>query len=314
MTIQAPETERKTRTAAARPLTSRSPAGEVVRAYLGAQAARLRSLDPDVRRDAPDAVHQMRVTARRLRAALQAFPMVLPETDRLREELRWLGQALGHARDSEMLSEYLRARLASTPVELVLGPAEARVTAHFAPRTAAARRAVLEALDSPRYLALTGELSRLLSERPRAGAATEAADEVLLPAVARTYRRARRRMAWARQTPSGPARDVALHEARKAAKRARYAAEAAAPAFGQPARRFARRMKAVQSVLGEHQDDVTAHAMAREVGVHAHLAGENAFTFGLLAERAHRDSRQHQRKARKAWKRATRRQALRWLS
>ena len=75
----------------------------------------------------------MRVATRRLRAAIQAFPAVVPETAHLREELKWLGQVLGAARDGEMLSEYFRARLASTPAELVLGPVKARITAHFAP-------------------------------------------------------------------------------------------------------------------------------------------------------------------------------------
>jgi CHAD domain-containing protein len=39
---------------------------------------------------------------------------------------------------------------------------------------------------------------------------------------------------------------------------ARYAAEAVQPVSGKKARRFAKRMKAVQSVLGDHQDAVNA--------------------------------------------------------
>jgi len=50
---------------------------------------------------------------------------------------------------------------------------------------------------------------------------------------------------------------------------------------------LAKRMKAVQSLLGSHQDAVIAQAAARDIGVHAHLAGENAFSFGLLQQRAH---------------------------
>jgi len=42
---------------------------------------------------------------------------------------------------------------------------------------------------------------------------------------------------------AGPARDVALHQARKSARRARYAAEAATTAVGKQARGFARQMK-----------------------------------------------------------------------
>ncbi len=41
------------------------------------------------------------------------------------------------------------------------------------------------------------------------------------------------------ETDAGTERDVALHEARKAAKRARYAAESAQPVLGAPAKTHA---------------------------------------------------------------------------
>jgi CHAD domain-containing protein len=296
------------RAPAARRLTDRATAGEAVLAYLGAQAARLKDLDRAVRRDEPDAVHQMRITARRLRSTLQAFPAIVPESaaQHLRDELKWLGEVLGEARDDEVLGEYFATRLAAVPGELVMGPVQARIRAHFAPQEASARNAVLEALDSGRYFAMLDELDRLLGDPPLTSAAAAPAVEVLPRAIARTYRRTRRRMRCAQQAAAGPARDVALHEARKAAKRARYAAEAVEPVFGKKAGGFANRMKAVQSVLGEHQDAVIARALAREIGVQAHLAGENAFSYGLLYERADEDARLLQEQGMRAWKRAAR--------
>jgi CHAD domain-containing protein len=83
------------------------------------------------------------------------------------------------------------------------------------------------------------------------------------------------------------ARDAHLHEVRKSAKRARYAAESAMPVIGRQAKRLAKRMEAVQELLGEHQDSVTSRGVIRELGVAAHLAGENGFTFGLLHEVEH---------------------------
>ena len=294
-------------------LTRRSSAGDVILAYIDGQTARLRALNPAVRRGEPDAVHQMRVTTRRLRAALQEFPMVVPEpATRLRGELRWLGRVLADARDAEVLERYFEEELARTPVELVIGPARARVTAHFAPLHAAGRAAVLEALDSPRYLRIIDDLDRLLADRARTEASMATAAEILPDAVAHAYRRTKRRMGRARRAPAGAPRDVGLHEARKAAKRARYAAEAVEPAFGKKARRFAKRMKKVQSVLGDHQDAVIARRVAREIGVQAHLAGENAFSFGLLNERAHGAAGESQRQAGSVWKRAARYQARRW--
>jgi CHAD domain-containing protein len=297
-----------------RRVTRRTPAAQVLLAYLDQQAARLGFLEAAVRRAEPDAVHQMRVTVRRLRSVLRSYQTVLAgtATRHLSDELKGLGGVLGEARDNQVLSRWLHGALASTPPELVLGPAQARVTAHFAPRQATAQRAVLEALDSPRYAAILAELSRLLDDPPLTVAAAKPAAKVLPDGADRQYRRARRSMRRARRTPAGPAREVALHDVRKAARRARYAAEAAQPAFGNKARKFARRMKAVQSVLGDYHDAVKAGEAAREIGVRAHLAGENAFSFGLLQARAHGDAAGHESQARQVWKRVSRARPRTW--
>jgi CHAD domain-containing protein len=294
---------------------SRSSAGEAVLAYLDIQAARLAALGPAVRRDEADAVHQMRVAARRLRAALQAFPAVLPRpaTQHLRDELKWLGQVLGTARDIEVLKGDFSSALDATPAELVLGPVKPRLAAHFAPRETAARQAALDALDSPRYVALLDQLHSLLTAQPQGKAAAAPAAQALPHAVGQAYLRTKRGMRRAGQQPPGPSRDLMLHEARKAAKRARYAAEVARPIAGKPAGRFAARMKAVQSVLGDHHDAITAQAAAREIGVNAHLAGENGFTFGVLHQRASHQAVTAEGQARKAWKRAASRKSRRWL-
>jgi CHAD domain-containing protein len=284
-----------------------STAAEVVLAYLHEHTARLKSLDPAIRRDEPDSVHQMRVTVRRLRSTLQSFPSVLPKrsTRRLRDELKWLGTVLGEAREAEVLGTRLRTELASLPAELILGPAKARIRVHFAPREAAARGAVIEALDSARYFRLLDELDRMLGEPPFTAEAARSGRDLMAAAIEKEYRRTRRRMRRARPTPAGPDRDAALHETRKAAKRARYAAEAARPVLGMKARRFAKRMKKVQSVLGDHQDAVNARALARDLGVEANLAGESAFSFGTLYDLIDHEAHEHQHKARRAWKRAS---------
>ncbi len=82
--------------AAAAALGADPSAGEVLVAYLHAQASELRRHDPLVRRDRPDAVHQMRVAARRMRSVLQAFGRVLDRASvaDLVGELAWLGGEL----------------------------------------------------------------------------------------------------------------------------------------------------------------------------------------------------------------------------
>src|SRR5215831_7476824 len=109
------------------PMTSSSAAGQVVLAYLRTHAEGLKSLDPMVRRDEPDAVHQMRVATRRLRSTLRSFGQIIRpgRTRPLAAELKWLGTVLGEARDGEVLEEHLQAGLRETPAELVIGPAQA---------------------------------------------------------------------------------------------------------------------------------------------------------------------------------------------
>jgi CHAD domain-containing protein len=120
-------------------------------------------------------------------------------------------------------------------------------------------------------------------------------------------------MRRARQAAPGADLDVALHEARKAAKRARYAAEVLRPVAGKKARRFGARMKDLQSVLGEHQDAVITRQSLRDLGVGAALAGENAFAYGVMYEAEVTRARQLQGQARAVWKKASAARYRLWL-
>ena len=66
-------------------------------------------------------------------------------------------------------------------------------------------------------------------------------------------------------------------------------------------------MKHVQSVLGDHHDSVVARQEARDLGIGAHLAGENAFTYGLLHERELHRAQHLEARARHVWRHASRR-------
>jgi CHAD domain-containing protein len=290
-------------------------AADVVLDYLAEQAGKLKTLDPSVRRDEPDSVHQMRVTTRRLRSTLQSFGQVLngDDTKHLAAELRWLGHVLGDDRDNEVLSAHIEAELHQVPVELVMGPVSARVREHFAPRSGQSRKAVLETLDSERYFALLDELDRIVAEPPLGPDADQPAKKALRAAVARTYRRTHKRFRRASEAHPGEPTNVALHAARRAAKRSRYAAEAVTPVFGKQAKRYAKQMKKVQSTLGDHQDAVIARNTLREIGVRAHLEGENAFTFGLLHEHNSTAVRDSERAGRRDWKHASQPKYRKWL-
>ena len=66
----------------------------------------------------PEAIHQMRVALRRLRSAIRLFRELLtgPQTEAIREELRWLQACLGPARDSHVfLKEIVAPVIAAHP-------------------------------------------------------------------------------------------------------------------------------------------------------------------------------------------------------
>ena len=149
-----------------------------------------------------------------------------------------------------------------------MGPVQAEATRHFARVESEARAAVLAALDSPQHHALRDALDDLLEHPPLNRRARRPAVEALQ--ARSTVRRLRRAMTAALDGGD----DVALHTARKAAKRLRYAQEVTGTRT--------RGLKALQKALGHHQDVVVLRPVLRELGA----SGENGFSFGLLWGRA----------------------------
>jgi CHAD domain-containing protein len=271
-----------------RPRTGRKATlGDVVLGYLHEQRDAIRTGDPDVRRDLPGAVHRTRVATRRMRSALQAYGAVIDRerTRALADELKWLAGMLGAARDVEVMQARISAALDDVPDDLVLGPVRAQLTRYFAAREASAREELLAALDGERYRALLTAIEDLLAAPPLTAVAGQRARGRLGAIVGRAHRRVARHVRAADRLPQGHRRDTELHEARKAAKRLRYATEAAEPVLGKPATRLVKRTRDVQDLLGDHQDGAVARPLLRELAVQAHLDGANGFTFGLLHAR-----------------------------
>ncbi|MET7421661.1 CHAD domain-containing protein [Dactylosporangium sp. NPDC005555] len=222
---------------------------EVTRILRHDAFARLRETMPDG--DTP--VHQMRVGTRRLRSDLQTFQALLdPAWSRpLRAELGRLAGALGGARDIEVMRARLHVTAAADPLVAVDTGSVARIDATLAGRQETALSALDEALRSPRYVPLLHELVR----PPRLVGRHAAPAVKVLPGLVRKPWRQFEAGAAA-LTPDLP--DDDWHEVRKLAKRARYAADAAARIVGPEAAVLAKRIAKAQKVLGDHQDAATA--------------------------------------------------------
>ncbi|MFI0900253.1 CHAD domain-containing protein [Streptomyces sp. NPDC020983] len=265
--------------------------GEAVMNRLGSQVDALLRSDAGTRTDAPDALHQMRSAARRLRSVLRAHRRVLDRsrTDRVARELHWLTGVLADARDHEVLARRLPAQAArlrrldpDPAVRAAIRGLAGRLREQEGARHAAAWGRAVAALGSPRYFALLDDLDGLLADPPLRRRARRPAGKQLRKAAEADRRRLTRRLAAAERAGDGREREVALHQVRKAARRARHTAEVALPYGGKRARRLRKRTKELQQVLGDHQDAAVARGALVSLAGEAHGTGTDTFGYGLL--------------------------------
>lgn len=287
--------------------------GALVQEQVAAQVTQLLRQDGAARAGDADAVHDLRVATRRLRSLLATYRRVLDRdiTDPVRDELRWLGAEVGAARDAQVQRARLLARLDAVPGDFVLGPVRRRAGLELQASARTGLGRLRDALSSTRYYRLLDDLDDLAAGLPL----TEKAKQPAAKAVPRLVRRqvARlRRAVTAADAVRDVGREAALHDVRKAAKRARYAAESAVPVAGKKASRLASKMEDLQDLLGEHQDAVTARTLHRQLGAAAHAAGENGFTFGMLLAEEDAAARAARARYPRTLRGATRPKVTRW--
>ncbi len=255
---------------------------------LGGQVRSLLAHDPGVRlgSDSED-LHQLRVATRRLRAFLRAGRKLLDRSwsEPLRDEIGWLGKALGPARDLDVLTERLVADISGLgdDAEAVSG-----LLRSLEDERAEARVAVVGALSSDRYLALLDRLEHVSEPVP------SGAEPPLRDVWSAEWRRTRKVFGRLDAESS----DARLHAGRIRVKRARYAAELAAHELGKPGRAFVEAAKELQDVLGEHQDAVVAEARIRAWAAD----GADTGAASRLAEREHERMQTARASWPEAWK------------
>jgi CHAD domain-containing protein len=278
---------------------------------LARHADRLIGLDLPVRRGEEDAVHQMRVTCRRLRTALRTFrPLLAPDwAAALSTELTWLAGALGAARDLEVLRLRVVETAGSDPDRPIDPAVLARIDELLRAREDAGQGAAAQAMGSHRYATLLERAVQAGHSPAVSAAATAPAEEAMLPLVAAVWRKlAKRARALGPHLP-----DEDWHQVRILGKRARYACEDAELAFAGPARRLARRLTWVQDHLGEFQDTTVAVATLLELA-HQHPSETDlAVGCGRLVEREYRAARAAQAAFQQAWSTVDRPKYTGWL-
>ncbi len=234
--------------------------GEIVQRFLRREAKAIAFNEPLAHDDSDtDGVHQLRVSARRLRSELRAMRSVLPREPwrGLSEDLQWMGAVLGGLRDLDVLDELLSTHLhPGTPLH------ESAMTT-LARRRARRRRDVVEMLDSPRYARIVKRIGKL-SRHPELGAVAHvAAAELFMPVL------------WEASCtyfdfigdPFVRRSDEALHRVRIATKKCRYNFEIAGIYLGDEAHAVAQTLETIQDVLGQVHDRVVAISFLDSLGM-----------------------------------------------
>lgn len=254
--------------------------GELAYAVLRRQLAILQAKEPGTRLgEDPEELHDMRVTTRRLRAALDLFSEVLPIRARsFRVELGWLAGVLGAVRDLDVQLEAQEAMVEPGQEEIW-----ADLTALLRRERDAARAALLAALDSARWERLVTGMTVLVQQGPfRRSTATRLAGLATMPdlicsrhaAVVKAARRAKR---------SGEAAD--FHRLRIRCKRLRYSLEFGDELYSGRTNRYTRQLSKLQNQLGLLQDaEVAATRLAALATGDTPLPASTIFVMGGVAE------------------------------
>ena len=207
--------------------------------------------------DGEAALHQLRVALRRLRSGLGVFSTMLDDRQRrhLDSELKWLSRACNEARDLDVFHRE-NLKLVGADAPLTSQVEAARAQAHAKAASAVASRRFRDLVLETTAWVETGDWRDRVS-KGGGGSARDFATK----ALGRLWRKHLKRGADLMDMD-----DAGRHRVRIGLKRLRYAAEAFAPLFAEPARsRFLKRVKALQDILGQLNDDAVAAGLVTQL-------------------------------------------------
>ena len=194
----------------------------------------------------------------------------------------------------------LREHAAELPPDRAGDVVKERVERELGTRFDAGYRKAQEVLLTDRYFRLLDDLEGFRDQPPVRPLASAPGRKVAGKLVNRTARRLRRAHKAALRSAEGTARDAALHQVRKDAKRFRHAAESVDPVYGKRAAKLAKAAQKQQKILGDHHDSVIARDVLGKLGSATDLPEPVALAYASLLEREERIAAADEAKYRKA--------------
>ena len=170
------------------------------------------------------------------------------------------------------MRERLRQHLRELPKGLRTGPVAGSVELELGTAYNAGYKAVLKTLETKRYYRLLDGLEHFRDHPPATPRAYRPARKETARLVNSAAKRLDRAHKAAARAGHGHARDTALHQVRKDAKRLRHAAESVTEIHGKRARRLSMTAHRLQKILGDQRDSVMARAFLNRLAADPTLA------------------------------------------
>jgi CHAD domain-containing protein len=292
--LRAAVKEAKRRPAAVSPQTMASKPGAAEPREMFERATKQLTLNfPAVLDGESEAIHQFRISVRRLRGLLELYQPLLQHDwfSHHREELRFLGHSVGTLRDTDVLQQ----NISDAAVKLddscrdALAPLHAALAQHRRQQHEQAKAL----LRSPRYEELIRSLPAAAFKvvaSPRRRVTPPNLTEALVRPVQRAAARLTRH--------SDPAE---FHRLRIRIKRLRYALEMLDEGRSEQAKSVVKKLKNIQEILGIQHDLVAAMSWLREAATSAIVPGPSLLAAGSVYQVLYRRSL---KLSRQAWKKS----------
>jgi triphosphatase len=219
-----------------------------------------------------EALHQMRIALRRLRAAISLFSTVVtdPRVEAIKAELRWLGRELGPARD---LDSFLIEALRPLRKQQANEPGLVSISRMFARERLKSYRRAQEAVESARFRSLVLDTSEWIETGPWSTSddpLTVGRRAVPIETLAAEQLSRRRKKIRRRGAEIGELSPEQLHQLRIQIKKTRYATEFFASVYrgkraAKRCEKFRSALKQLQNCLGGFNDVMTRKALCTAI-------------------------------------------------
>lgn len=251
-----------------------------------------------------EALHQLRVTTRRLRASIELFcdALYAAQVKVYRRDLPWIARQAGAARECDVIAALLESRAAK--IDPALAGAIAPILDTLAERRTAEHRKLCALLDSKRYRNLIAKLSARRTRKLRGQRKLGAVAVPLIRPIARAGIRMGNKLAADAPPP-------VFHKLRVRLKRVRYALEMLSTLGAKRNRKALSRLEELQDTLGLCNDATVAAAWLRTYAETSAAPPATILAAGALIQSLAARERKLRRQSIKAWRRFERSAVLR---